>query len=305
MQTQLEVQAHLNALHKAVWELAAIVVALRDSATVDSEVRQAAEQVLVETDLMVSSAGEARPGPGLTEMIRGGASPVASQAAASILQSAALLSGANAWLAQSDEALLAQGRASAQGAQPFKLFAVPRMEGLGDLLSAPSPLMLDVGVGIGALAVGYCQAFPGLRVVGLDVFARALELARGTIDEAGMADRIELRRQDVAELEDREAFTIAWLPAPFIPRSAIDAGLPRMVAALVAGGWLVVGHGKFGQSGLSNALTRFETAAFGGTAIDDDEAQRLLHNVGLERVTTLPTPEGAPAITVGRRRVEA
>jgi methylase of polypeptide subunit release factors len=163
--------------------------------------------------------------------------------------------------------------------------------------------MLDVGVGVAAMAVAYCEAFPRLRVVGLDVFARALELAQRTIVEAAMVDRIELRHQDVAVLEDRDLFSLAWLPAPFVPRTAIDTGLPRVVAALVPGGWLVVGHGKLAGRGLSEALTRFQTVAFGGTALNGDQAQELLRGIGLEQVATLPTPEGAPGITVGRRAV--
>lgn len=305
METGDEVRAHFNALHEAVWELAAIVLALRDPATTEPDKRRAAERVLLEAGLMVSSSDGVQAGLGLTEVIGEDAMWVAAQAAAPILQSAALLSGAKAWVSQDDEAILAQGRASAQGAQPFKMFAVPMMEGLGDLLSGPSPVMLDVGVGVAAIAVAWCEAFERMRVVGLDVFTRALELARRTVDEAGMADRIELRHQDVADLTDREAFCLAWLPAPFVPRAALHAGLPRIVTALVAGGWVIVGHGRLGEPGLSSALTRFQTVVFGGTAIDNDEAQDLLRSVGLELVRTLPTPEGIPAITVGRRPVQA
>jgi hypothetical protein len=74
-----------------------------------------------------------------------------------------------------------------------------------------------------------------------------------------------------------------------------------MIRALVPGGWLVVGHGKFGTGGRSDALTRFQTVAFGGTAINNDEAAELLRAVGLRQVATLPTPPGAPGITVGRK----
>jgi hypothetical protein len=63
----------------------------------------------------------------------------------------------------------------------------------------------------------------------------------------------------------------------------------------------MVGHGKFGTRGLSDALTRLQTVAFGGTAINADEAQDLLRAVGLQQVASLPTPEGAPGITIGRR----
>jgi hypothetical protein len=295
-----EVRAHLNVLHQAVWELAAIALALRDPGPPDPALQRAAERVLLEAGLMVGTDNDAHPAPGLIEATGGEGSRVAAQAATGILQSAAVLSGADTWSSQDDEALLAQGRASAQAARMFKTFAVPMLAGLDELLSASSAMMLDVGVGVAAMAVAYCEAFPRLRVVGLDVFPRALDLARDTIDEAGMAERIELRNQDVATLEDCEAFCLGWLPAPFVPQAAIQAGLPRMVRSLVPGGWLVVGHGKFGGS-VAAALTRFQTVAFGGTALDSDEAQNLLRGVGLDSVATLPTPEGAPGITVGRR----
>jgi len=294
--------AHLNALHEAVWELAAIALGLRDPATTDREQRRAAEQVLVEAGLMVESASGPRPARGVAEAAGGEESGLAAQAATGILQSAALLSGASAWTCQDDEAILAQGRASAQGAQAFKVFAVPMMEGLGDLLSASSPVMLDVGVGVGAMAVAYCEAFPGLREVGLDVFPRALELAQRTIDQAGTADRIEVRYQVVAALARVQPRLAA---GPVRPSSGDRGRAATHGWRAGPGGWLVVGHGKFAHQGLSNALTRFQTVAFGGTAINGDELQDVLRGVGLEQVATLPTPEGAPRITVGRRQVRS
>lgn len=301
MDSAAEVRARLNTLHEAVWELAAVALALRDPASADPELRDAAGSVLLEAGFLVGDSAGARPARGLAEAAGADATKLAAQAASGILQSAAVLSGANAWTAQDDDAILAQGAASAQAAQAFKAFAVPMLDGLNDLLSNPSPIMLDVGVGVAAMAIAYCEAFPGLRVVGLDVFPRALELARSAIEHSGMPTRIELRCQDVATLEDEDVFCLAWLPAPFVPRAAINAGLPRMVAALVQGGWLVVGHGKFSGPGLSDALTRLQTIAFGGTPLTGDDAQSLLRQVGLQQIATLPTPTGAPGITVGRK----
>jgi hypothetical protein len=60
-------------------------------------------------------------------------------------------------------------------------------------------------------------------------------------------------------------------------------------------------HGKFHDDRLKNALSRFQTTVYGGTALDDEEAKVLLRGVGLEGVLTVPTPEGVPALTVGRR----
>jgi hypothetical protein len=214
-----------------------------------------------------------------------------------------MLSGAKHWSAQDDEALQAQGRASAQGAELFKQFLIPNVPGLEALLTGPSPVMLDVGVGVAAMAVAWCQAWPGLQIVGLDVFDRALELAEHNVADAGLTDRIELRHQDIADLEDENAFCLAWLPAPFIPPPAMQAGLVRIAAALAPGGWIMLGHGRFSENPLSSTVTRFQTVAFGGTPLDDGEAQSLLKRVGFDQVGTLATPPGAPAITIGRRPV--
>ena len=53
-----------------------------------------------------------------------------------------------------------------------------------------------------------------------------------------------VRKQDVTDFTDDTGFDLAFLPAPFIPQSALDRVLPRIAAALRLGGWLMVGHGK-------------------------------------------------------------
>ena len=92
-----------------------------------------------------------------------------------------------------------------------------------------------------------------------------------------------------------------WLPAPFLPEDALRAGIVHTTRALVAGGWVMVAHGKFGANAIDDAVARFKTVAFGGTALDDQQAQDLLRQAGLTDVFTAPTPQGAPAITCGRR----
>jgi hypothetical protein len=99
---------------------------------------------------------------------------IASQAAAPLHQASALVSGCGiSWNAQSDEALLAQGDASAQTARAFAQFLLPVMGDLGGRLAAPGARMLDIGTGVGALAVGFAKAFPQLHVLGIDVLDRA------------------------------------------------------------------------------------------------------------------------------------
>ena len=184
----------------------------------------------------------------------------------------------------------------------FARFMLPQMAGLAERLATPGARMLDIGTGTAALAVGYAETFPQLQVLGLDVMERALQLAAQTIAASSAADRVSVRRQDVAEFADDDGFDLTWIPAPFIPPPAFRAGLPRVVAALRPDGWLIVGHGKFGEDPTDDAINRLKTIAFGGTALDDAGAQELLRSHGLTDVGTVPTPPGAPAISIGRRR---
>ncbi len=63
----------------------------------------------------------------------------------------------------------------------------------------------------------------------------------------------------------------------------------------------MVGHGKFGGSPAQDALTRLKTLAYGGTPLDEAAACHLLRNAGLTSVRPMPTPPGAPAITIGQK----
>lgn len=160
--------------------------------------------------------------------------------------------------------------------------------------------MLDVGTGVAAMAIAYAEQFPALTVVGLDVMPRALALAADRIAGAGVGDRVVLRQQDVATLDEVARYALAWLPAPFLPPPVLSAALPRVVRALAPGGWVILAHGKLPEDPVDAALDRLRTAAYGGTGLDDAQAEQLLHEAGLSDVSTAPTPEGAPSITVGR-----
>lgn len=285
--------ATIQTWDQAAWSLAALALATRDDSP--PELRAAAGEVLAVAGLTGAPGGPLR---GLGTSTPG---QIADQAAAPLHQASALVSGGISWNAQSDEALLAQGNASAQAARPFAQFMLPMMSDLADRLAAPGARMLDIGTGVGALAVSFAEAFPQLDVLGIDVLDRALALARQTIAASGAAARVTVCNMDVADFADDTGFDVAWLPAPFIPQPALSAGLPRVAAALRPGGWLMVGHGKFGGAAIEDALTRLKTIAYGGTPLDEAAACRLLRDAGLTSVRPVPTPRGAPAITIGQK----
>jgi SAM-dependent methyltransferase len=277
----------LHTADRSAWSLAALSLTFGGGGSAD--LRRAAEAIVGVLDLLPI------PEPGLSRSVSG-------QAAAPLLQTAALLQGGfDTWAGLTDEALLAQGRASAQGAALFARFAAPGLPGLTDALSRPGARMLDVGTGVAAMAVAYAELWPELTVVGLDVLPRALRLAAETVARSAVADRVVLREQDIATLDEPPTYSLAWLPAPFVPETAVRPGIEAISRAVLPGGWVMVGHGRFSGDPLDDAVTRFKTVAYGGTALDDDEAGGLLRAAGFGDVRTLPTPPGTPGITVGRR----
>jgi predicted O-methyltransferase YrrM len=289
-----DLQVTIQAWDQGTWSLAALALAARGDGP--------PELTAASWELLAAAGLTTTPGTPLPGLGTSAPQQIASQAAAALHQASALASGRGYdWGTQDDEALLAQGHASAQGAAPMARFMLPMMGDLARRVAAPGSRFLDVGTGVGALAVAFAEVFPQLQVLGIDILDRALELARQTIAASGVAARVTVRREDVADFTDDSGFDIAWLPAPFIPQPALSNGLLRVVAALRPGGWLIVGHGKFGGTPVEDALTRLKTVAHGGTPLDEAAACHLLQEAGLTSVRTVPTPTGVPAVTIGQK----
>ncbi|WP_353650811.1 class I SAM-dependent methyltransferase [Nakamurella sp. A5-74] len=285
-------ESFVRSSDQSMWSTAALIMGIRGFGS--PEARAAAAEVLRILDLETSSdLGPLDP------------DVVASQATASMIQVAALLGGEEQlWASQSDEALLAQGRASAQGAAQLARQGL-MLPGLAEALGiVDHPRVLDVGTGVGAMAVFWAEQYPHIAVVGIDVLPRVLALAAANVSASTAGGRVILREQDVSTLDETDTYAFAWMPAPFIPEQALREGVRRVVDALVPGGWLTLGHGKFSGDPLEDALNRFKTISYGGTALDNDQASQLLLNGGLSEITSAPTPPGFPAFTIGRKAVK-
>jgi ubiquinone/menaquinone biosynthesis C-methylase UbiE len=63
----------------------------------------------------------------------------------------------------------------------------------------PGARVLDIGCGTGALAVLAAQA--GAEVLGFDVSPALLEVARDKVDDAGLAQRVQLEERGVSSME--------------------------------------------------------------------------------------------------------
>ena len=168
----------------------------------------------------------------------------------------------------------------------------------GTLAAAPElanvTSFLDVGVGVGWLAVGARTAWPTASVVGIDVWEPALERARANVRDSGLDDRIELRNQDATTLADVDVFDCAWVPTFFIPEEGLPTALSKIVQSLRPGGWIVLGMMQSPPVPLAQATSSLRTVRSGGADLDAERATGLLRGAGctaiheLERTTPLP-----------------
>jgi release factor glutamine methyltransferase len=129
------------------------------------------------------------------------------------------------------------------------------LELLADLAE---PLVLDVGVGSGAIALALADEHPGARVHGIDLSAEALSLAGENARRTGLADRVSFEVGEAADLPPGP-FDLVVSNPPYVepeeleglepevrdwePRAALVG--PDTTEAVVSGAWHRLRPGGF------------------------------------------------------------
>ncbi len=197
--------------------------------------------------------------------------------------------------------LQTQGQSSG-GVPPLIARIAPTLDGLEAALAREDARILDIGSGVAALSISCCRVWPAASVVGVDPWGPAMELAIQNVAAEGLQDRITLRPISIEEIDDTDSFDLAWMPAPFLPRSVLDAGVPVVARSMRPGGWLVLGRYAAPQEPLPEALAALRTVRGGGTPLSDDEAIALLEHGGLTNVRSVPSDWSAPIRFVAGQR---
>ena len=161
---------------------------------------------------------------------------------------------------------------------------------------------LDVGVGVGWLAVAAANVWPSSSVVGIDVFDTALERARNNVRDSGLAERITLRKQDVTALDDVEAFDGAWVPTFFLSEIELHKGVGNVVQSLRPGGAVVLGLFDPPPDPSIQATTNLRTIRGGGVVLDAAAATDVLAGAGCTEIRTLERTVPMPMTFVAGRK---
>jgi SAM-dependent methyltransferase len=200
-----------------------------------------------------------------------------------------------AWVIRDPAMLQAQGHASRFAAHRMIALAADRPA----LAAALTGRFLDVGTGVGAIALELAAACPSLTAVGIDIWEPALALARANVAASPHAARIEIRAQDVTQLSEVAAYMLAWLPTPFLTQTAAQVALDRLTVALAPGGFLVVGFQPAPPDPIGAALAGLRLARSGGHQWESTSMEAELRIRGLIAVETCA---GQPVtFVIGRR----
>ena len=193
---------------------------------------------------------------------------------------------APAWILRDPAMLQAQGQASRQNFRRILELAADRPR----LAAALHGRFLDVGTGVGAIALEAAEHCPELEVVGLDIWEPALALAKTNVAQSPHAARVEIRAQDVTQLNEAAAYTLAWLPAPFLSQPVAGKALDRLASALAPGGCLVVGFYGVPPDKSAAALAALRITRSGGHVWDVATLEQELRARGFVEVEACAGP---------------
>jgi 2-polyprenyl-3-methyl-5-hydroxy-6-metoxy-1,4-benzoquinol methylase len=163
---------------------------------------------------------------------------------------------------------------------------------------------LDVGTGVGLLAVAAAGVWPNATIVGIDPWEPSLARARENVKRAGLDDRISLRCEDVADLAEVDQYDCAWIPSFFLTEPTLVAAVPKITRAVRPEGWIALGRMASPPDPLTEAVSTLRTVRSGGWVLETKDAIGLLEEAGCVSVHPLPREGLAPLeFIVGQKPV--
>ncbi len=200
--------------------------------------------------------------------------------------------GTRGWQDRDPAVMQAFGEVSLGFWRGFERLATSVAPELLDRLARPGARFLDIGTGVGWLAIGMLQRWPHLTATGIEPLPGALALAQANLVEAGLAGRMALRQGFGESLSENVSYDLIFVPSAFIPAAALPEILLRGRAALRPGGKLLLAVMEPPDQPDATALARFRAAVWGGDVIGINGGMALLQEAGFHKIDAMQQPGG-------------
>jgi precorrin-6B methylase 2 len=200
------------------------------------------------------------------------------------------------WHVDDPVLLQTQGRASAQVFRRICALADHRSL----LMQTLQGRFLDVGTGVGGIALEAAQRCPNLEIDGIDIWDPALTLARKNVQHSPYAGRITIRKLDVTDLPETPQYSLVWLPTMFMKREVVIRALDRITAALLKNAYVVAGHYTIPSAPEAAAFATLRTIRSGGEPFDRFEMEDMFRCRGLVDIES--DVHSFATFTIGRMR---
>ena len=119
--------------------------------------------------------------------------------------------------------------------------------------------------------------------------------------QASLEDRVTLRKQDVAEVDDEDQYDCVWVPTFFLAKDTFTQALPRLTRATRPGGWIVLGRFAPPPDPFAEATATLRTIRGGGFDLDGKRAVELLEQAGCKSVLDITGADTRPIVGMIRR----
>jgi len=169
-------------------------------------------------------------------------------------------------------------------------------------LHAEGAQMLDVGAGAGGLCVAFARAFPRLRVVGIERSPVACAEARAAVEQAGLAQRVEIREGLAEDMREHERYACAYVAQMFISDETLPDALRATLRALEPGGTLVTGAIASLGDTLLAAISRLRSSVWGGGVRTASDVVTELEHAGFIEARSLSALGGGAFLPIIARR---
>lgn len=183
---------------------------------------------------------------------------------------------AGGWQVDNPQLLQAMGRASSTAFT--RILALSETRPL--LARTLQGKFLDVGTGVGGIAIKAAETCPELQVDAIDIWPPALRLAEANVAGSPYASRIQVANLDVTALEPEPRYTLVWLPTMFMARSTVEGALDRIVGASRSGGWLVASLYTTPSDTFLAVMSTLRTLRGGGEITEPAELENMLRRRG-------------------------